>query len=374
MLEYFTMSTFGIGMMGMAFGFINLGSKRIKKHNDFLEEMVKDRTLVLEQKHQELIHQNEHYKIALNMIREQKDEIEVAQKELLAKNIEVTEALEEISAQNELIDVERTKLHQAQKIIKTQNAKLLSIARNLDQQVQERTRELSVSNNLLLEKNKELDDFIYKSAHDLRGPIARFKGLSSLINLEYKLGNNITDHLEHLDDSASQMDSMLKRLSNVYEINAKPVSIQQMKIDEVISGVLRQLQVEANYPVVNIKIDNECRRTVLCDPNLLQLIFRNLIGNAIRFADLGKAEKHVNVVVKQEEKQLKIIVKDNGLGIKEEHREKIFGLFFVGSEVTKGPGLGLYISRMISKKLNGSIELLSTDSTDETIFQVVIPI
>lgn len=373
-LEYFTLGAFGLGVLGMAFGFINLGSKRIKRHTDFLEQMVKDRTRVLEQKHQELVQQNKHYKLALNLIKEQKDEIEIAQEDLLIKNKEVTEALEEIKAQNELIDFERNKLHQAQEIIQTQNKKLLNIARSLDQQVQERTRELSVSNNLLLEKNKELDDFIYKSAHDLRGPIARFKGLSHLINLEYSLGNDITDHLIHLNESASQMDSMLKRLSNVYEINARPVSIQKVDIETVLSAVFEILKIEETFDPLSIRIENKITKELLSDPTLLQLIFKNLIGNALRFYDPSKTDNYVNVAIKCENNQLQITVRDNGIGIKEEFRKKIFDLFFVGSTVTKGPGLGLYICRMIVKKLNGSIDLASSDLHEETIFQVVIPV
>ncbi len=370
----FTITTLAIGMMGVFIGLLNYGYKNIKRYNFYLEKKFNNRASVLEEKQEQLIAQNHAYKEALFLIKEQKEEIETAQQDLLLKNRDIQEALEEIQAQNELLDQERSKLHEAKNIIQTQNGKLLNIARSLDQQVQERTQELSVSNNLLLEKNKELDDFIYKSAHDLRGPIARFKGLSHLINIEYTAGNDISDHLKHLGHSANQMDSMLKRLSNVYEISARPISLQKISIDDILISVFERLKGEESYQHIDIKVNNEINQPLMIDPTLLHLIFKNLIGNAIRFYDPLKLKKWIKIDIKIENHQLKINVLDNGIGIKRDQQSNIFELFYVGSELPKGPGLGLYICKIITKKLNGSIALNYSNSEKETAFEANIPI
>lgn len=367
-------SLLGLGILGITFSFVNLGSRRIKQHNHYLEDQIKERTQTLEEKHRQLQSQNEAYKEALALIHEQKEAIESAQQDLLAKNKDLREAFEEIQSQNELLDYERSKLVEAKKIIQTQNTKLLSIARNLDQQVQKRTAELSVSNNLLLEKNKELDDFIYKSAHDLRGPIARFKGLSQLIQLEYQQGNDIDSHLIHLHESANHMDHMLRRLSNVYEISARPISLQKMKIELVLETVFERLKQEENYDYVEIHIENTVNDHFLLDPSLLHLILKNLIGNAIRFQDPLKLNKWVKVKIEFKDEKLHIQVIDNGIGIKQPQQQNLFDLFYVGSEFPKGPGLGLYICKLITKKLNGHIELKYSYAERETAFEVHIPI
>lgn len=364
----------GIGIVGIAFSFINIGSKRIRRHNDYLESLVKDRTRTLEEKHNQLKAQNEDYREALSLIQDQKEEIETAQQDLLHKNRELTEAFEEIQSQNELLDRERGKLEQAKRIIQAQNKKLMGIARNLDQQVQERTKELSKSNNLLLEKNKELDEFIYKSAHDLRGPIARFKGLSQLIQMEYDHNNDISDHLKHLNHSANHMDSMLKRLSNVYEISARPISTQTIKIDLILDTVFDRLKGEENLDSVSIEIKNDVKEAIQIDPSLLHLILKNLLGNAIRFYDPLKLNKWVKVNIQMVDKHLVISVKDNGIGIKKDQQKNIFDLFYVGSELPKGPGLGLYICKIITNKLNGDINLNYSDIEKETEFKASIPI
>ncbi len=369
-----SISLLGLGVFGIAFSFVNVGSKRIKRHNDYLETLVKDRTRTLEEKHEQLRAQNEAYKDALDLIHDQKEEIETAQQDLLVKNRDLREAFEEIQSQNELLDHERSKLEQAKRIIQGQNTKLMGIARNLDQQVQDRTKELSVSNNLLVEKNKELDQFIYKSAHDLRGPIARFKGLSQLIQMEYDQNNDISDHLKHLNHSANHMDNMLKRLSNVYEISARPISQQKINIEMILETVFERLAGEENLENVSIEVTNNVKDKIQIDPSSLHLILKNLIGNAIRFYDPLKLKKWVKISIDTIDNELIISVKDNGIGIRKEQQENIFDLFYVGSELPKGPGLGLYICKIITKKLNGDITLNYSSVEKETEFKTTIPI
>jgi signal transduction histidine kinase len=374
-IQTVSLTILSVGIFGIAFSFINLGSKRIKRHNDYLESLVKDRTKTLEYQHNQLKAQNEAYREALSLIQDQKEEIETAQQDLLQKNKDITDAFEEIQSQNEKLDHERNKLEQAKRIIQAQNKKLLNIARNLDQQVQDRTKELSRSNNLLLEKNKELDEFIYKSAHDLRGPIARFKGLSQLIQMEYEQDNDITDHLKHLSLSANHMDNMLKRLSNVYEISARPISVQKIKIDMILETVFERLKgEEENLGSIDIEVNNQVKNPVQIDPSLLHLILKNLIGNAVRFSDPLKLKKWVKVNIDILDKNLIISVKDNGIGIKKDQKDNIFNLFYVGSELPKGPGLGLYICKIITNKLNGDINLNYSELEKETEFKTSIPI
>jgi signal transduction histidine kinase len=373
-IEFFSLLFLSLGIFGIAFSFINLGSKRIRRHNDYLESLVKDRTKTLEEKHKQLKSQNDDYREAIALIQEQNEEIETAQHDLLQKNKDLTEAFEEIQSQNELLDCERAKLEQAKTIIQEQNTKLMGIARSLDQQVQDRTKELSRSNNLLLEKNKELDEFIYKSAHDLRGPIARFKGLSQLIHMEYSQENDISDHLEHLNHSANHMDNMLKRLSNVYEISARPITPQKIEIGLIFETVFERLKGEENLDSVSVEVINTIKQPIQIDPSLLHLILKNLIGNAVRFHDPLKLKKWVKVHIGMEDKNLVITVKDNGIGIKKEQKENIFDLFYVGSELPKGPGLGLYICKIITNKLNGDINLNYSEIDKATEFKSSIPI
>jgi signal transduction histidine kinase len=70
--------------------------------------------------------------------------------------------------------------------------------------------------------------------------------------------------------------------------------------------------------------------------------------------------------------QLVIYVRDNGIGIPQSLKDKIFNLFFRGTEISKGSGLGLYIAQTALKKLNGEVVFLA-DNPNETVFEIRIP-
>jgi len=98
------------------------------------------------------------------------------------------------------------------------------------------------------------------------------------------------------------------------------------------------------------------------------------MSNAIRFYDPLKLDKWVLIDIRRIDNYLKINISDNGLGIKSEQQQQIFDLFFVGSGLPKGSGLGLYICKLITKKLGGSIMLNYSKVEKETLFEVNIPV
>ena len=256
-------------MFSLFFGILRSNYKKPKLQNEHQEQLAFHKNRSLEEKQKKLVIQNKAYKDALDQISLQNKAIELTKHDLMVKNSELNEALEEVKSQNDLLASERRHLNEAKRIYQEQNKKLLNIARDLDQQVQERMEELSALNELLQEKNKELDDFIYKSAHDLRGPIARLKGLSQLISMEYPNGYDISKHLNHLEQSANQMDIMLKRLSNVYEITTRPISRQKIDINDILKTVLLKLKTEEPYEFLNVKINNQIKEKLSIDPALL---------------------------------------------------------------------------------------------------------
>nr|WP_236664987.1 HAMP domain-containing sensor histidine kinase [Marivirga atlantica] len=167
---------------------------------------------------------------------------------------------------------------------------------------------------------------------------------------------------------------MLTRLSNVYEITARPISRQKVTIDDILDTVFTRLKYEEPYSHLDIEVNSEVKDHILIDPSLAHLILKNLIANSIRFYDPLKLKKWVKIDIRVVDDYLKIQVADNGIGIKHEQQQKIFDLFFVGSELPKGPGLGLYICKLVTKKLNGSIILNYSNAEKETMFEANIPL
>ena len=91
----------------------------------------------------------------------------------------------------------------------------------------------------------------------------------------------------------------------------------------------------------------------------LKIILNNLLSNAIKFQSPQKSDQYIRVSSHATAEKYVIQVEDNGDGIKSEHKEKIFEMFFRGTQRSRGSGLGLYIAREAAEKIQGKIEVES---------------
>jgi signal transduction histidine kinase len=112
--------------------------------------------------------------------------------------------------------------------------------------------------------------------------------------------------------------------------------------------------------------------SIQTDPVRLKIILTNLIANAYKYQDVQKERSTIEVSCKRENKSLNLSVKDNGIGIREEYKEKIFEMFFRATDKSVGTGLGLYVVKEIVEKLGGTIEV-KTNVGQGSEFNVVLP-
>ena len=89
------------------------------------------------------------------------------------------------------------------------------------------------------------------------------------------------------------------------------------------------------------------------------MILKNLIFNAVKYQDLAQKKPTIRISAKENHDHLLISVRDNGEGIDPEIQDKIYDMFFRASEKSSGSGLGLYIVKEMTNKLEGTIELIS---------------
>ena len=113
--------------------------------------------------------------------------------------------------------------------------------------------------------------------------------------------------------------------------------------------------------------------TIQSDLQLLKTVFHNLIENSIQFADYRRSIPLLIIQTETSEydDNLHLYIKDNGMGIPKEIQSKIYDMFFVGMEGSKGEGLGLYEAKLILDKLHGKIQL--EDDPNFTSFHIEIP-
>lgn len=239
---------------------------------------------------------------------------------------------------------------------------IMAIANNVS------SRELAFE--ALQSSHRELDNFIYKASHDLRGPLARIQGVVNLGLMEVK-ENPAKDYFNMLHVTAHQLNNILSRLLMIYDINHHDLKIEKINLKNAILEILSGLTEENK--LLNIDLKLKIERDLIWETDLLlfQIIIKNLFDNAIFFQDKNKIKVLLECRLVFEDK-LVIKITDNGLGIPENLREKVFDMFFHGAAKSGGTGLGLYMAKKAIERLGGSIQLIS-GQPKSTIFEIVLP-
>jgi signal transduction histidine kinase len=253
------------------------------------------------------------------------------------------------------------RLRKQAKELKSVNEEIKTINENLEDIVIKRTQ-------LLEESNKELDTFLYRSSHDLRAPIRSILGLC-----------NITDHIpaselvERLRSTTMGMDRMLKRLITISEISQESGNLSAIALAQQINDVKEKHEYLIRSSGVEFHVDCPKELTIHSSAFLLESILTNLIENAVFFSSL-KNREHARVEVKATKigNDTELQIYDNGVGIEESIRPKLFHMFFTGHEKSKGNGLGLYTVHKCVQALGGKI-FVASEADRYTRFRIVLP-
>lgn len=239
---------------------------------------------------------------------------------------------------------------------------ILSIANNVT------VREKAISD--LRQSNKELDNFIYRASHDLRGPITRLVGVVNLGMLEAKESIS-RKYFDLLGKVAFEMNAMLSRLLTVHDIYQHRFKSEEFVVKEELKSYVEEFRNKNLTFQVNLVYDIPARLKWTTDRVLFKTAMQNLIENAY----VHGACEHpcINIKVRKINGHfVKFTVSDNGLGFSEEVVDKIFNMFFQGTERSNlNYGLGLYLTKKSIERLGGSIAL--TKPVNDTTFEIILP-
>ena len=287
------------------------------------------------------------------------------------RTFEIKQQKEEIEAQRDKIEERSLKLEEAQKTIQEQNEKLKEVNTKLEDTVSIRTEQLKVTNKKLIEKNRELDHFIYRSAHDLQGPIARILGLCQL-GLQDSDLDQMKVYFNKLDQTANTMSKMLSRVIRIHDINVQSLNITEVYIYSVVEEIFNEKFRELDINDVTLTNAIHSDVVITTDKFLLKVALENLISNAYKFrAGNNETKNYIKVELKQTINKFTILVSNLGMAIPEHLKDKILDIFTVASDKKDSMGLGLYETKIIADRLNGHIRLVKSDDK-MTQFELVI--
>ncbi len=224
----------------------------------------------------------------------------------------------------------------------------------------------------LIYKTNELDTFVYRASHDLRGPVASLMGLYNVVQNEFKEDAHAIEYFEHYHKSVLRLNRILHNLIDLTKIKEKEIQASKVDMKSLLTDCLSSVSHVPNFEKIHFKIQNEIDFKLLTDKGLLRTIIYNLLENSVNFIQKDHPQPFVKLNLKYESNFLIIEVADNGQGIKKELQSEVFNMFYRANEQSSGSGLGLYIVRNAVEKLNGNIQLKSKEFSGTKI-SVYIP-
>lgn len=265
------------------------------------------------------------------------------------------------------------KLTAANKTIESQNRTLTELNSVLEERVKERTEELRESNEALIKSNHDLDNFIYKTSHDIRGPLATLQGICNIALMDIN-DPMAVDYLQKLSKTAYKLNLILSKLLVINQINNALPLLEDVRLHNLVISMVDENKMSYFSKEISVKIEISKSLTITSDPDLLKIILGNLISNAFKFHNDSKRVDSFIIVRSCIEGDLFIFeVIDNGVGIEESVAHQIFDIFSKTSEIQDTAGLGLYLVKLATEKLDGKIEVKKSDEGD-TLFRVTLPL
>jgi signal transduction histidine kinase len=289
-----------------------------------------------------------------------------------SRTAEIQTQNEELITQQEELAAQRDMLEDQNSIIAQSMNELQQIRAGLEKTVERRTAELKQTNVELVHRNDQLEQYAYITAHNLRAPVARVKGLIFLFEKTGGEQNENQGIFARISNSASEMDDVLSDMNAILEVKTNRLGrIDNVKIINVLEKVQKALGqdiIESGAALqVNIGVEDICGNRMY-----LESILYNLLSNSIKYRS-AKRPLQIGLAVRKENGQVIMEVSDNGVGIDLKiFGDKVFKLYQRFHEYGEGKGLGLYLVKSHVEAMGGSIGIESEVDAGTSI-KIVLP-
>ncbi|HEY8402800.1 MAG TPA: ATP-binding protein, partial [Cytophagaceae bacterium] len=228
----------------------------------------------------------------------------------------------------------------------------------LEEAVRQRTKELN-------ETNEQLEAFVYKASHDIKGPLKSIIGLMTLGMQEFK-DENVHNYFKHVLKTSKKLEKLLLDLLEITRVKQVELNLEIIDFREMIDSAIENFHNFPGFDKMQFHIDIDAAEPFYSDKKLLYPVIQNLVENPIKYADFTKDENLLHISITTSKSGAELIFKDNGIGIHQDYQDQIFNMFFKANENSSGSGLGLYIVKTTIEKLKGKIKLTSQPGVGST--------
>jgi len=171
-------------------------------------------------------------------------------------------------------------------------------------------------------------------------------------------------------ETASNLDKMLTKLQSISDVGVQEPLYKEVFVKEIFDTVCDNFKESLNKLDIKTSCTVNLKDPLLSYPAMVKLIIENLVENSVIFSRPKYPVIELNVF--EEYRMVILEVKDNGQGINPQYFDRIFEMYFRGTERSKGNGLGLYIVKKAVEKLHGEISFTSVYG-EGTVFRVSLP-
>ena len=220
--------------------------------------------------------------------------------------------------------------------------------------------------------NDELVQFSYRASHDLKGPLSTTKGLARFISKDIADGNvdESAKNAQKIEKLMSRLETTVSSILSLAKSDLVDEEYGLVNLEEIVSQTCDGLAIQIELAGVQIRTHLEVREFVSQHTRLSQIV-ENLISNAVKYHSPDETESYIAISSAQTISGVEICIEDNGIGIPETARDKVFELFTRFHTDYEGSGLGLSIVKKHIDAMHGTIRLEHLQKG--TQFRILIP-
>ncbi len=187
---------------------------------------------------------------------------------------------------------------------------------------------------------------------------------------DYKCHNQ---YIDKIDKSVDRLENFINEVLDYSRTNRKQLVYEKIELKNIIEEINTKFEFLDNYNRINFQYDLQVNE-LSTDHFLLKVALSNILSNAIKYQKkLSDQTPYVKIRSYQQDGFVVIDIIDNGEGIREEYKGKLFNMFYRGTASSSGSGLGLYIAKEAIQKMDGKIMMTSTWG-EGSIFSIYLPV
>jgi len=225
-----------------------------------------------------------------------------------------------------------------------------------------------------INSNKQLQNFAYLAAHDLKAPIRSVGDFAELLIKDIQKENfdNLLEYATFINKKSIEMQSLIQSILSLAQINNTALNIDTFNPADLFISIEKELQkrIQEKNAIIHIE---QLPKQINADKTQFKQVFCNIINNALKYQKKDN-QPIIHIRTENLDKSWVFIIKDNGIGIEEKDYEKIFILFkrLHSNNEYEGTGIGLALCKKIIQKHQGKIWVTSTQH-EGTSFFIKIP-